>query len=190
MTSTFINFGNLLVFKFIKIYVNGKIKFSKFDFTSDYGKYGKYGAYGGNKWSANSDINNNKQPLDDIAYELVEPTDPLDTIFMFHDYKLAMSKGKYYSFKYNIDVVISMMHLSKNYRIINLLTGVVSFPLIVVFSLCCTKHRNFYTDKHMQVLELDDKFRSYLKSYYNCEINYEELEEKSKQIFIEFKQIL
>ena len=85
---------------------------------------------------------------------------------------------------------MSMMYLSRNYRIINLFTGIVSFPFIVIFSLFSSKHINSYTEKHLKVLELEVTFRKQLNSYYYSNITYDKLVEDADCVFSRFKHIL
>jgi hypothetical protein len=81
------------------------------------------------------------------------------------------------------------MYLSRNYRIINLFTGTVSFPFVVIYSLFSSKKINSYTEKHLKVLELELTFRKELNSYYYSNITYDCLLSKTDDIFIEFKNI-
>jgi len=211
-------FYNFLLFKFIKLYLHDDLRFNKFIFSRSnsflgaygaYGAYGTYGTYGGIYLSANQDISNNKYPLIDEVYTNVSPTDPLDTIFMFHDYKLTISNSNYDSFIYNINAVSSIMFLSKNYMILNFLTIILSFPLIVGFTIFCIpmdalasrqpniatrcpgkKHKLEHYEKHLNIIKLESNFRTILQEYYNSEISYDELVDQSKVIFIHFKDIL
>ena len=157
--------NNYLLFQFLKLYLHDE-KFDKFDYEK-YEKssnYGKFGGYGGFKWSNKMDISHEKKSLNPIDFE--QPIDPLDTIFMFHDYKLSISKSKWDSFSYNKDAASSVLYLSRNYRIINLLTRMLSTPFIFLFSLTNTIHKTEYDEINNKVLNLDAEFRSYLKSLY------------------------
>jgi len=121
-TMSIMSINNYLFLQFIKLYLHNEEKFSnnfKFYKYEDSYNYGLYGKYGGFQWSNNNDISN-KQNFDPITFD--EPIDPLDTIFMFHDYKLSISKSKWHSFIYNNDAASSVLYISRNYRIINLLT--------------------------------------------------------------------
>jgi hypothetical protein len=193
--------NNYLLFQFLKLYMHDEKKFKEFNFDK-YKKscnYGKYGSYGGFKWSNNTDISYEKKSLDPI--EFGKPVDPLDTIFMFHDYKLSISKSKWDSFNYNNEAASSVLYLSRNYRIINLLTRMLSTPFIFLFSLTSTIHQTEYDEinnkvlnldaEFSKVLNLDAEFRSYLKEYYESNyVNaYEILCNKCNENFIKFKEI-
>jgi hypothetical protein len=182
--------NNYLLFKFIKLYLHDDIKFNGFNFTNYSCNYGKYGSYGGFKWSAKKDITNIKISLLDADYILTQPIDPLDTIFMFHDYKLGVSQSKWNSFKFNIDALFSVLYLSRNYRIINFLTGILSMPFICGFSLFCKVHLE--NPQNKEVIILEEKFRDKLKSYYESdesEISYKKLYIETEQIYDDFIRI-
>ena len=182
--------NNYLLFQFIKLYLHDEEKFNKFDYSKykESSNYGLYGSYGGFKWSDNKDISNGKK-LDFSDFD--KPMDPLDTIFMFHDYKLSISKSKWDSFTYNKDAASSVLYLSRNYRIINLLSCILYMPIICIFSLTCTVHQTKYDKKNEKVIKLDSTFRDKLKLYYesNDENAYEILLDDCKNIFLEFEKI-
>ena len=183
--------NNYLLFQFLKLYLHDDEKFKEFDYKK-YEKssnYGKYGGYGGFQWSNEMDISHEKKSLNPIYFE--QPMDPLDTIFMFHDYKLSISKSKWDSFIYNIDAASSVLYLSRNYRIINLLTSILYMPIICIFSLTCTIHQTEYDDKNKEVIDLDSTFRDELKLYYESnDVNaYKNLCEKCNKIFNKFQKV-
>jgi hypothetical protein len=172
---TIVNSCNYVLFKFIKLYVHDESKFNNFRAN------GTYGNYGGYIWSAAEDISN-KSPLQNDKYINNRPIDPLDTIFMFHDYSLGMSKGKYYSLIYNLNATKSIMYLSKNHYIVNLFTRIISFPFALGFSLLNKKQKDFYTNIDNKILEQENDFRKLLELYYHNEINYEDLKVKTNII--------
>jgi hypothetical protein len=175
----------------MKFYLNddkfsGKFKFMKEKNKYTYGNYGQYGSYGGFTWSAGKDISELDTPLPDNEYIKSKPIDPLDTVFMFHDYELNIGTNYWDLFKINKNAANSILLLSNRHRYINYLIMTCSIPLILILTATIHIDNNEYTDKHNKILKLHEEFHGHLSDYHNGKFEYDSLEVISNKIVDRF----
>jgi hypothetical protein len=190
MVEEFMQFGNWCLFKFIKFYLNDdkfndNFKFRKEENKYTYVLYGQYGSYGGLTWSTGKDISELDTPLSDNEYINSKPIDPLDTVFMFHDYELNIGTNYWDLFEINKNAMNSVLLLSNKHRYINYLIMTCCIPMILIFTAYLHIYKNEDTVKH-NVFKLHEEFLRHLSDYHNGKIGYERLEVLSKNIFDRF----